>query len=260
MRSIQVSTFVFSAIWSSRQEGEETENEILERLLRKPTDQAARFDAENNSPAATGFSDPRYNVVFPEGMEIVRTYKGKVYRAIARRGAWYINNVDKPFHSLNALSREVASGPENAWINWFFIDQDNVRRPISSLRDQARIPRKGRGIAFPEKENGAGGTNHPDTLPTNLEAGVRDMTWFQTIVEALNSLRGKAPLFEIYKAVARIRREKGLSTPSSLEAIVRRELENNSSDSENYTGHRDAFYLPEGKGAGVWALRSKYLT
>jgi hypothetical protein len=258
MRPIQVSTFVFSAIWAARKEGEETENEILERLFRG----SSQLDAVNRptppAPHLTGFHDARHGVVFPEGMEISRKYKGRIHRAVARNGAWYLDGKDRPFNSLNAMSREIASGPENAWANWFFVDQTNARRPISSLRNKSSVARKGLGLALTSQDEIEDQGVETIAMPQGSEREEIEMTWFQTIVEALRVLRGKAQLHEIYREVLALRRRKGLSTPVSLEAIVRRELENNSSDSENYTGHRDAFYLPEGKGAGVWALRPKY--
>jgi hypothetical protein len=39
-----------------------------------------------------------------------------------------------------------------------------------------------------------------------------------------------------------------------MEATVRRTLEDNCSDSDNFRGV-DIFCMPEGKGAGIWALR-----
>ena len=42
--------------------------------------------------------------------------------------------------------------------------------------------------------------------------------------------------------------------PLRMEATVRRTLEDNCSDSDNFRGV-DIFCMPEGKGAGIWALR-----
>jgi hypothetical protein len=60
----------------------------------------------------------------------------------------------------------------------------------------------------------------------------------------------------IYREVRKIRRAMGRSVPASLEATVRKTLEDNSSDSDNYRG-LDMFYMPHGKGAGVWGLRRR---
>jgi len=43
--------------------------------------------------------------------------------------------------------------------------------------------------------------------------------------------------------------------PVNLEAIVRRELENNSSDAGAYAGRHDLFKTVHGLGNGFWALR-----
>ena len=46
----------------------------------------------------------------------------------------------------------------------------------------------------------------------------------------------------------------GRSLPPSLEEIVRTTLEDRCRDAYFRTG-LDIFYMPEGKGAGVWAIR-----
>jgi len=81
------------------------------------------------------------------------------------------------------------------------------------------------------------------------------MLWRDDVKEALKRLGGKAPLAEIYKVVRQIRRVAGRRIPVSLDAIVRRELEYNSSDSDSYTGDRDWFKSVDGIGRGVWAIR-----
>ena len=80
-------------------------------------------------------------------------------------------------------------------------------------------------------------------------------TWATDLAEVLLALGGKARLQQIYEEVEKLRRREGRSVPAQLGATVRRTLENHSSDSHNYTGGADLFSMPEGKGAGVWALR-----
>lgn len=84
-----------------------------------------------------------------------------------------------------------------------------------------------------------------------------DGTWRDDVREGLHRLGGEGSLFYIYKEVESLRLAGNRSTPRSLEAVVRRTLEENSSDSESYKGGPDLFYMPQGKGAGIWALRSK---
>jgi hypothetical protein len=81
-------------------------------------------------------------------------------------------------------------------------------------------------------------------------------TWCDDVEEALTKLdRGSgASLRSIYQEVRRIRIVGLRSVPDSLEATIRRTLEDNSRDSDNYRG-QDIFCMPLGKGAGVWGLR-----
>jgi hypothetical protein len=82
-------------------------------------------------------------------------------------------------------------------------------------------------------------------------------TWATDIADVLKARGGRARLQQIYDDVEKLRRAAGRSLPKSLEATVRRTLENHSSDSNNYMGGADLFEMPDGKGAGVWALRKQ---
>lgn len=82
------------------------------------------------------------------------------------------------------------------------------------------------------------------------------MRWWESVSEALNRLGGTATLRQIYEKVREVRLEHGDTLPSSLEEVVRKELEYNSRDSTNWRGTRDIFYSVEGIGKGVWGLRS----
>jgi hypothetical protein len=81
--------------------------------------------------------------------------------------------------------------------------------------------------------------------------------WRHDVKTALTALGGEAHLKQIYTEVRDIRRKAGRSLPLNLEAIVRRELEYNSSDSNVHTGKFDWFRSVGGLGSGVWALRIK---
>lgn len=85
----------------------------------------------------------------------------------------------------------------------------------------------------------------------------RTSLWRQDVRRALEEIGGEAHLKEIYKAVRGIRRMSGSSVPVNLEAIVRRELEHNSSDAGSYQGKRDWFRSVGGIGSGIWALREE---
>ncbi|MGE5952669.1 MAG: hypothetical protein ACM308_03470, partial [Qipengyuania vulgaris] len=83
----------------------------------------------------------------------------------------------------------------------------------------------------------------------------KKVLWRDDIVDALGRLGGEADLHEIYRKVTDIRKKEGRSLPPSVDAVIRRELENNSSDSESFTGHRNLFRSVNGIGGGRWALR-----
>lgn len=149
MRSIEVNTTVYSAIWALRKEGEESENDILARVLRK---------------------------------EIPAT------------------SMAKSLHEPNQPNKSYFNRGPRTW-------------------------------------------SQP--------------TWATDLAEVLDELGGKAPLQDIYQAVRTKRTVEGRSVPPSLTATVRRTLENHSSDSHNYTGGADLFAMAEGKGAGIWSLRTQ---
>jgi hypothetical protein len=140
MRSINVSTEVFAVIWAARQPGEETEDDILRRVLggKKP------ISKPKNAPSLerSGFHDRRYDVDFPEGFEIFRTYLGNAYRARATGGAWLLVNDGKRYGSLNELSQAIGTTTENAWFNWFFAAPDGQQKRVSDMRDPRTIHRR----------------------------------------------------------------------------------------------------------------------
>lgn len=76
--------------------------------------------------------------------------------------------------------------------------------------------------------------------------------WRDDVLEAVRGIGGIGTLSSIYDAVER-RRDGPL--PASWRAIVRRELEYNSSDSASHQKRHDLFRSVNGIGGGVWALR-----
>jgi len=79
------------------------------------------------------------------------------------------------------------------------------------------------------------------------------MAWIDEIIKAYESLGGIAPYSEVYNFIERNTSRK---LPSSWKAIIRKIVEDHSSDSENFKG-KDLFYSVEGLGNGIWGLRSK---
>ena len=80
------------------------------------------------------------------------------------------------------------------------------------------------------------------------------MTWLEEVINALESLGGVAHYSEIYDYI-----EKNTSRdlPSSWKDIIRKIIEDHSSDSNNFKSKKDIFYSVKGLGKGVWGLRSE---
>ncbi len=83
------------------------------------------------------------------------------------------------------------------------------------------------------------------------ETPMGKIRWVDDVFEAIRRLGGSATLHSIYKEVENIRRKAGRSVPKTLEATIRRTLEDHSSDSANYRG-TDLF---ANIGRGEWAIR-----
>ena len=94
--------------------------------------------------AGSGFEDATYAILFPEGFEISRTYKGRPYAARVVRGRWRLDADGRAYDSLNQLSQAVIDGNENAWMFWFYQAPDGARRRIAELRDPALVQRRPR--------------------------------------------------------------------------------------------------------------------
>lgn len=137
MRTIQVRTDVFAAIWAARLDGEETEDQILGRLLGcgQSIATATEASAVIHPPGdGFGFYDARNDVEFAEGFEIYRRYKGKEFSAVASQGSWRRSDSGQVFPSLNQLNQSIVAGQENVWNgNWFY-RLNGKELPISSLR------------------------------------------------------------------------------------------------------------------------------
>lgn len=139
MRTIQVSLDVFAKIWALRAHGEDSEDAILRRIL---LGVAPTFNDKRRKAESGGFVASRFGVRFPEGFEIFRNFKGRDFRARASGGRWQLIGDPRSFKSLSDLSKAVGAQIENVWMNWFFLDGANVRRPISILRDPKLISKR----------------------------------------------------------------------------------------------------------------------
>lgn len=95
------------------------------------------------------------------------------------------------------------------------------------------------------------GAPTPTDASDTFEGEARDVRWVDDVRSCMQALGGRASLHQIYKAVEDRRREAGRSVPESIEATIRRTLEDHSSDSANFRG-ADHF---ANVGRGEWALR-----
>ena len=145
MRTISVSTDVFAKIWAKRLDGENSEDEILRRILEIKHDSNV---STSSGKATVGFYDEKFDVTFEPEFEIFRNYKGKEYRARASRNRWILLNTNQAFPTLNSLSDSIVSSQENAWGNWKYRDENNRVQKISDLRDPTKIQRRKSSISL----------------------------------------------------------------------------------------------------------------
>lgn len=241
MRNIEVSTQVFSLIWSNRVDGEETEDQILRRLLNSTADRA-EWNSSLVKRQNEVLKDKRSGTVFENGFTVFRNYKGTNFSAKVVDGFWLLDAVEGRFSSLNELSNAIGTKTENAWKNWFYWGENGQRTAVSNLREPNSISKK----------------NVPSQRSNTMNNLTDKPRWCDDVRQALSNLGGSAHLDQIYKEVRSIRGKGGRTLPDSTEEVIRKELEIRSSDSDAYNAERgdDWFALPNGKGGGHWALRA----
>ena len=129
-----ISDEVLFKLQSLSQRGGPSEDQILRRLL--------NIEApEPQDPE--GFFDATYGVVFAEGFEIFRTYKGHAFTARVIQGRWRLDGGGN-YDSLNQLSQAVIDGNENAWMFWFFKTPGGGTKRIADLRDPDMVQKRPR--------------------------------------------------------------------------------------------------------------------
>jgi hypothetical protein len=77
-------------------------------------------------------------------------------------------------------------------------------------------------------------------------------SWDEDIIKAFENLGGSASYDSLYAEIERIRS----SLPNTWKSVVRRRIQDLSSDSAGFKDGKDLFFSVEGLGAGVWGLRS----
>lgn len=88
-------------------------------------------------------------------------------------------------------------------------------------------------------------------------SAIGKIRWVDDVQEALRDLGGSASLHEIYKEVECRRRNGNRSVPKTLDAVVRRTLEEHSTDSKNFERNLSSPDLFANVGRGEWALRKR---
>lgn len=78
-------------------------------------------------------------------------------------------------------------------------------------------------------------------------------SWEQDIVKALQNLGGVASYEDIYSEVFNLRS----NLPETWKAVIRRRVQDLSSDSNGFKNGEDLFYSVKGLGNGIWGLRSQ---
>jgi len=78
-------------------------------------------------------------------------------------------------------------------------------------------------------------------------------SWEQDIVKALQNLGGIASYEDIYSEILKLRKD----LPKTWKAVIRRRVQDLSSDSDGFKNGQDLFYSVNGLGAGIWGLRSQ---
>jgi hypothetical protein len=127
VRTVEISTDVYAAIWADRKPGEESENDIIARKFKVEI-------APKKETRRQGWVDTRQGVTLYSGEEIFRVYKGKEYRAKAENGFLVRLDTGTKCNSLNQLSRNIGAGIENAWQNWYIPGPDGKRQLITNRR------------------------------------------------------------------------------------------------------------------------------
>jgi hypothetical protein len=137
-----------------------------------------------------------------------------------------------------------------------YAEFESVATPSASAKSQAisqhRESTEQEDFLRVDKEVDTSDKTRTFKLPAG-ESEMGKIRWVDDVRAALRGLGGSASLHEIYKATAVRRRDGNRSIPRTLEATVRRTLEDHSSDSANFRG-ADIF---TNIGRGEWALRDR---
>ncbi|MDM1061327.1 HNH endonuclease [Empedobacter falsenii] len=76
--------------------------------------------------------------------------------------------------------------------------------------------------------------------------------WIEDLSNALTNLGGYAHYTDIYSEITKLK----TNLSNNYKAVIRRTIQQNSSDSQSWNGKNDLFYSVEGIGKGIWGLRN----
>ena len=93
-------------------------------------------------------------------------------------------------------------------------------------------------------------TQHLIFLKNNLLWNMS--TWDEDIITAFENLGGIANYEELYSEIRKLRE----NLPPTWKSVIRRRIQDLSSDSVGFKGSQDLFFSVEGLGRGIWGLRS----
>jgi hypothetical protein len=115
-KTIEIDLDVYKRIEAARESFDETENDILRRELKLGP-------AKTLQPSVTpeGGLNIGYGVFLPNGTQLQRLYKGKLYRAEVKGGKIWVHG--KSFTSPSGSAIEVTKSSVNGWRFW------DVKRP-----------------------------------------------------------------------------------------------------------------------------------
>ena len=133
MRTIEVSVEVFARIWALREDGENSENEILRRILLADRPGVELPKVEES---------PSTGEAFPQAFRIYRHYKGRTYEASRRGAGWYFTADGKLYQTINRISGALGIKNENVWANWEYKDEKGRFQKIGQLRDKDQVRRR----------------------------------------------------------------------------------------------------------------------
>lgn len=91
-----------------------------------------------------------------------------------------------------------------------------------------------------------------------MSTPIKETSWLADLINTFNELGGVASYQDIYPVTKRIRLARGGNWTPKSDATIRRSVEDNSSDSDNFRG-REVFYSVKGIGKGTWGLLPAFL-